>query len=407
VARCTMTGTSRVALSALAATAALLGLAALACGEGGASDLVTVRDSAGIRIITNTARPEGVASAVEDLSIGVVEGDENYMFAGVEAVAVGPGDTIYVVDGDAKQIKVYTPAGTHIRSFGREGEGPGEFLDPSLATFFGDTLVVFDRRARRLTYFGSDGTVFGMARTELPSIFVGGIDRLDDSTLVVQADMPGAGDGGQTWLLRVAFDGRVLDTLLVTDRRSYMTYRIETFIALVPLPFPRAPRWDVASDGRIAYGRGDGYQIGVYEYPPSNTDSIGHLRTLIRHADPPRTVTDEDVEAYRQSVIGDENLTLPRRRGYEEALGTMTYPTTWPAFDRLRFDALGRLWVRRPPREADSLVSWDVFDADGRLVRTVAVPKALMVHAITGDAIYGVMRDELDVQYVKRFRLPR
>jgi hypothetical protein len=399
-------------MSRSALRAVILGLAVLACGEGGASDLVTVRDSAGIRIVTNAPPRDGVAAAVEDLSIGVVEGNEAYMFASVEAMAVGPRDTIYVIDAGPKQVKVYDAAGRHVRTFGREGEGPGEFRDPGPATFFGDTLVVFDWRLKRLTYFRNDGTVLATARTELPTTFAHGFGRLDDTSLVVEAvegysPPPQPDKEGKSWLLRLAFDGRVLDTLLVTTGVDQVVYRSETVPLMVRVaPFPRGPRWAVAPNGHIAYGRGERYQIGIYDLQGGETDSIGRLATLIRHDEAPRPVTDADIEAYRNRWLGEENLTPSTRRLYEDVLATVTYPATWPAFNALRSDEAGRLWARRPPRDADTLVSWDVFDGDGRLVRPVAVPKALDVHAITADAFYGVMRDELDVQYVKRFVLP-
>lgn len=306
---------------------------------------------------------------------------------------------------------MYDPTGRHVRTFGRQGDGPGEFQEPSHMTFLGDTVVVFDWQARRLTYFSSDGTVRGTALAELPTTFAGGIARLDDSTVVLEAVAghrmpPDPEKDGKSWLLRLAFDGRVLDTLLVTLGRDMVPYRTETFLTVITAPFPRGPRWGVAPDGRIAYGRGEHYEIGVYEYRPAATDSIGQLTTLIRSTQSPRTVTDADIAAYRNRWLGREDLTPESRRRYEDILGTVTYPTTWPAFDALRFDESGRLWTRRPPREADTLVSWDVFDTDGRLVRTVVMPKDLTVHAITADAVYGVMRDELDVQYVKRFRVP-
>lgn len=389
----------------------LLGFALLACGEGGATDLATVRDSAGIRIVTNTVRSDGVEAVLEDLSIGVIEGDEAYMFADVAAVAVGAGDTVYALDSGTKQIKVYDPAGQHVRTFGGEGGGPGEFQEPSHMTFLGDTLAVFDWRMRRLTYLSGNGAVFGTARTELPATFASGIARLDDTTLVLHVTAgysmpPQPEKEGKAWLLRVALDGRILDTLLETLGRDMVPYRTETFLTVIAAPFPRGPRWDIAPDGRIAYGRGERYEIGVYEYRAEATDSIGRLTTLIRSNQPPQTVTDADIATYRSRWLGRENLTPESRRRFEAVLGAATYPTTWQAFDALKFDASGRLWVRRPPREADTLVSWDVFDPDGRLARTVAVPKDLSVHVITGEAIYGVMRDELDVQYVRRFRLP-
>lgn len=380
----------------------------LACGEAAPHEAFTTTDSAGIRIVTNLEPPDTAPlRLVEDLSIGVVEGDEAYMFTAISAIAVTPADTIYVLDGDAFQIKVYDTSGKHVRTFGREGDGPGEFRSPSLLTLLGDTLVVYDWRARRLSCFTLGGTLLRTAQMEVPT-FASGIAALDDSTIVLQTDAgysmpPRPEREGKTWLLHVALDGRILDTLLVTAGVDQVPHRTESMLNVLPAPFPRGPRWDVAPPGRVvAYGRGETYEIGMYAYPPIRGDSIGTLRMLVRNTTPAGPVTDDDMAAYRSEWLDGDDVTPEQRRMYEATIAQATIPDTWQAFDRLRFDARARLWVRRPPRRADSLALWDVYHRNGRWIATYALPKSLRVRWITADAVYGNMRDELDVQYVKR-----
>lgn len=81
------------------------------------------------------------------------------------------------------------------------------------------------------------------------------------------------------------------------------------------------------------------------------------------------------------------------------------YPRTWPAYVDLRFDDGGRLWAQRPTRPDDWEAFWELFGRDGRHLGAVAVPADLEIHTLRQDGIYGVMRDEFGVQYVKRYRL--
>ena len=48
---------------------------------------------------------------------------------------------------------------------------------------------------------------------------------------------------------------------------------------------------------------------------------------------------------------------------------------------------------------------WDVFDAEGRFLGVVSMPKRFAPRVFVDDKIYGVWRDELDVQYVVRMRI--
>ena len=48
---------------------------------------------------------------------------------------------------------------------------------------------------------------------------------------------------------------------------------------------------------------------------------------------------------------------------------------------------------------------WDVFDAEGRYLGVVTLPDGVEAVQFSGDAIYGVWRDPMGVEYVKRLRI--
>ncbi len=48
---------------------------------------------------------------------------------------------------------------------------------------------------------------------------------------------------------------------------------------------------------------------------------------------------------------------------------------------------------------------WDVFDAAGWFLGVVTMPPDFAPMLFVHDQIYGIWRDELDVQYVVRLRL--
>src|SRR5690606_18419581 len=48
---------------------------------------------------------------------------------------------------------------------------------------------------------------------------------------------------------------------------------------------------------------------------------------------------------------------------------------------------------------------WDVFDDDGRFLGTLTLPARFQPLRVIGQHVYGVQRDELDVQYVVRLRI--
>jgi hypothetical protein len=49
--------------------------------------------------------------------------------------------------------------------------------------------------------------------------------------------------------------------------------------------------------------------------------------------------------------------------------------------------------------------TWDVFDAEGRYLGVVNMPLRFQPVRFLGNVIYGIQRDELDVQYVVKLQV--
>jgi hypothetical protein len=85
------------------------------------------------KIVSNPSEPVPAKSRrqrivfKEDLTIGVAEGDENYMFGKSVQVTADEKGAIYALDWDRKRIQKYDDQGKFLFSIGREGQGPGEF----------------------------------------------------------------------------------------------------------------------------------------------------------------------------------------------------------------------------------------------------------------------------------------
>ena len=69
---------------------------------------------------------------------------------------------------------------------------------------------------------------------------------------------------------------------------------------------------------------------------------------------------------------------------------------------------MGALWVGRRTGSWWEIGDYDVFDEDGRWVSTVVMPPEIEeVHEIGADYILAHATDELDVPYLRMYRLRR
>ncbi len=106
-------------------------------------------------------RPEEDAESAPALTvtgeIGVELGDSNYVFGMIQDVDFTVDGNIAVLDAQRKRVRVYSPQGEYLGSFGGTGEAPGEFLNPrSLACLVDGRIAVSDPFSREVEIFTTD-----------------------------------------------------------------------------------------------------------------------------------------------------------------------------------------------------------------------------------------------------------
>jgi hypothetical protein len=93
---------------------------------------------------------------------------------------------------------------------------------------------------------------------------------------------------------------------------------------------------------------------------------------------------------------------------------------TLPPTGRLLVSHDGSLWIERVDNAAPATLveerlfamfagvrrnsTWDLFDADGRFLAAVELHPDFRAHAVRGLEVTGVLKDDLDVEYVVTYR---
>jgi hypothetical protein len=356
-------------------------------------------------------------SAQEVARIGSVDG-EITLGTGVR-VAVGPEGHLYLTESGSHAIRVFTPAGEPVRTIGREGEGPGEFAGrPEELTWAGDTLLVWD--GRRVSRFDAEGRFLRGERAptvEMP----GGVPvrvylPLADGEFVGStpstAGVAASADPTVAHL-RLTAEGRIVDTLFTRDigrssrRLSLGGVSPQPFFAAPPVHIERERR----SVLRVDWSEGEHPLLQV-----TRTSFEGD--TLLRAEIPYRPVplTDEDVEevlasfaeAFQRSrglseseawALAWEGLYRPEHRpgavGVLPAEDGGIWVQVWPG-------ALGATGDRTSPGRL-----WLVLDAEGRPEGLVEVPAGFFVYRPDREGAWGMLRDDLGVNYVVRVEVLR
>ena len=83
----------------------------------------SIKETDGIMVINNPNEPiygEGAIKIEELMSIGIAEGDSNYMFSEARDMAVDDEGNIYVLDMRESHIKKYSGDGKFIKLIGKK-----------------------------------------------------------------------------------------------------------------------------------------------------------------------------------------------------------------------------------------------------------------------------------------------
>jgi hypothetical protein len=338
-------------LTTFSTIALLVAAAALPAGAAWQGETVT-RDGA-LTVLNPETPAEGETTLTPEELWRVGGEDEDVLFGVVAELLHDREGNIYVLDGQICEIQVFSPAGEHLRTLGRQGEGPGEFQNAT-DMFWGPggQLAVIQAWPGKIVQIRTDGTPGD--GFPLPFREGGGFQAASRGM--------GLADGEQRQFSYLkAYDAgrREIASFVETSREVRFggwEFREENWS-----DFQR--RWTAAGDGRVAAALSfDDYRLHVW-----NAD--GSLDRVIER---PGYGAVERTDGERQRF-----QTLYDRLTFWNPGSTFTVRGTHQAVGQLHFREDGSLWVQsgrdqwRPARKG--ALGYDVYDREGRFVSRVSL----------------------------------
>ena len=350
-----------------------------------------------------------------EVRIGSVD-DPDYAFGQVLRLALGPDGTLYSVHVSEGAVRKWSPDGHPAGTLGRKGEGPGEFSQPTSLGFWGDTLWVMDGMGMRLTEFASDGTLLGTVnpnltpgKADLNRGFPRPMRPLRDGhwygTIVRAASL--AGESRPRAHLVMESDGTVLDTVWVeaTEPRDNMTAGSGGMVIAMPQPFSDQPKSVVLDDGSLVV-----VDFRVPDEPQGATYSATKLAAsgdTLWHTVLPYTPTPLPRESPDSAFDAMTARFPPALQDMKKGLrDKLHFPPYVPVVKDVQVAEDGSVWIHQA-EAVDGGDVWQILDRGGEPVARAVVPTGLRILLVHGDEVWGVERDDLDVNYIVRYRVNR
>ncbi len=384
-----------------------------ACGTGGDSGPVLrseVRDSAGVTIVENARPATGSrlgwqVGEVPEVSIGSLEGEEVYQLYAVEDATRLSDGRIAVANGGTGEIRFFSANGDHLESWGRVGEGPGEFAqwDPeAVGEWPGDSIVAASWWRGQIVLFDPDG--YPGRTATLGEGYFSFLGLMPDGGILGKPSLRigmNFGAGGSTLRRQEAEFAIVAPTGEI--HASLGTHPGDEWFfspggpAGRPHPFGRSVLATVWGPLAVVTAN-DSYEIRAY-------DSDGILAKIVRRDHELRAPVRSELDAWFAGTYGDRSEEDQAR--LHALFEGMTLVEFFPAFSALHSDPLGYLWAQEYRFPEQNGTIWTVFDADGRVQGLVETPPDLEVFEIGEDHILGTTTDELGVERVQLWPLDR
>jgi len=318
--------------------------------RGGPEQAVVVDTLTSGRVVVSNADLAAVGEGktlelVEELGIGAaidIGPDAPELFSFILSLAVDEDEQTYVADYQANEIRVFDREGNFVRTIGRQGEGPGEFL--RLAGIVWDrtsgVLWTVDIRSSRFSAFDAQGRFLAThphgrdtASFSIPWVGYSDLtgflyDREPTRNVEMLLKRKTSPDGGLAIVDSLAIPKAEQDTYTVSS--SYGT-EIRT------VPMQPVRMYAVGPDGAVWSATSSEFRLHKVDF---NGDTLRTVE-LRRHA--------RELSRRERDRIATANG-IPARR----------IPATRPIIGHPRVGADGWLWV---PVEGDS--TWEVFDDFG------------------------------------------
>ena len=353
---------------------------------------------------TALAGQTGLTLAVEPtpvLTIGEALGNSPaYSFTGIASISV-VGDSIFVLEGTANEIRIFAHDGKFLGRIGREGEGPGEFMWPTAMRLVADEIAVIDLRLRRQSFFSLAGDLI---RTEP-------LGRLGDQALAGSARMQGGAVVAETAVTISSEGGAFPERLLVlvdpeTQRvdtiarysTGYVPYQAPGSYGFLEARAGSEGDWAVAGDSLLAVVSGEPPELRWWRSGDQGLRLAGELVLPVGPESFTRDDARELIDKTNEGRRAAGTDLLPRSVQVDA-------PRYWGQVKQLVISDQEECWIQWDRPRSDEDDEWFRVNLESRVLERAVLPPGYRMLAAAGENLYGFVLTDYDVPEITVLRL--
>jgi hypothetical protein len=332
-------------------------------------------------------------------TVGAAEGREWETFANVFDVTFDRHGNLYVLDAGNRRVHVFDRTGAHLRSFGRQGGGPGEFLAPvGLAVTSEGQLAVNDMGRQGLQLLTLEGKPVRTVAGDAGTMMIGRVRAHPRGGVIGMTQAaPATGDlptstppRSVSWLasdapVRVLYNA---PAQAVTHGEDGPKEPGQLVVVGTPVFTPQL-HWAVLPNG-IAAAHTVHYRVTI-------ADESGRPLRILERDIQPRKVTKRDRDRFIAEQADAPAVFVGAGGSARPPMPPVTsFADIMPVISGIAADPEGRIWIRRTAGD-DRVI--DIIDAGGRYLGTVRGASLPAAFGPEGMVAY-IENDELGITRV-------
>ncbi|MBD3617250.1 MAG: 6-bladed beta-propeller [Gracilimonas sp.] len=363
-----------------------------------------------IWMIPLQSEAQNTYKAEEELRIGTIDGEFEYIFARISDLALGADGTIFVTDSPAGDpvVRLFDENGSFIKYVGRDGRGPGEYgRIGGIGSFPDGRLAIWDIGNQRINVYEPNGDfaesflVTSGLHSSYKTFEVDHEGNFYLKVMFFDRNNPQSNMNPPKAWYKISPTGELVDTLHVPQGEEDYPQSFVIFTdAGAGYPFNTQMLENFSSSGHVITAVNNQYEIVLHKEDGP---------VLIQREYSPLEVTSEEEEQWenfkKRFTSGGYNI-------------ESSIPDKKPPFKELLTDSQGRIWVWRYTKAqpvdggifSSRIQVWeppvfDVFNPDGSFYGNVTLPMGAVFLEAKDDKVWAVFTDEDKTEYVVRYKL--
>ncbi|HYV98936.1 MAG TPA: 6-bladed beta-propeller [Gemmatimonadaceae bacterium] len=385
---------------------------------------------AALQLFAATAQPLGAQAPQLWLTQETRIDGNTELLSRFRTVVVASDGRMFIPDRDAMQLRIFAATGKAMGTFGRKGNGPGEFQDLGSAIgWHGDTLWIFDFNARRVTYVAPDMQVIRTVSTvaaagtappapddekRMPMTNMMADHVYRDGSYLTRKSFgppdPATFYATDSRMIIIGPDGtirREVGRLPPTAGRVFLQDPVGRGVFGADVPFASHSFQATSRDGnRVAFlspatmsGSRGSYTLNIVS---TTGDTALHRTFTFDGVRIPRARLDSALDAIPTQYRARNNSTVgPQMRDKARAVA----PEYYAPVSALTFGDDDTIWLT--VYESGPGVRARALDAKGNTIGEVLLPPRTIIARATRSKIWAIESDADDVQSVVVYRVVR